>query len=290
MKYSLLLLVWLAFVPISVAQELEFAQWKIKRQVELTGEDGWLNLVGLIWMEVDSPYLEEVNSTTLGFGKNSGSATLGKFEFGQDSVWFEPSELAIKAMTNSTPSKRMLVYPIAYGTGGGVYYKNWKWSIIQRGGNYALRLRDLNHPNLQNFTPTPTFDYNPAYLFAVKLEPKFNQTLEIPNVLGQLITWKVIGVLHFEREGQQFELLVLDELGKLFVLFSDETSALETYPTGRYLYVNPPDVKGMTILDFNYAYNPPCAYTEFATCPIPPKSNRLPFAVPAGEKMPEGHE
>jgi uncharacterized protein (DUF1684 family) len=290
MKYSLLLLVWLAFVPISVAQELEFAQWKIKRQVELTGEDGWLNLVGLIWMEVDSPYLEEVNSTTLGFGKNSGSATLGKFEFGQDSVWFEPSELAIKAMTNSTPSKRMLVYPIAYGTGGGVYYKNWKWSIIQRGGNYALRLRDLNHPNLQNFTPTPTFDYNPAYLFAVKLEPKFNQTLEIPNVLGQLITWKVIGVLHFEREGQKFELLVLDELGKLFVLFSDETSALETYPTGRYLYVNPPDVKGMTILDFNYAYNPPCAYTEFATCPIPPKSNRLPFAVPAGEKMPEGHE
>jgi len=290
MKYSLLLLVWLAFVPISVAQELEFAQWKIKRQVELTGEDGWLNLVGLIWMEVDSPYLEEVNGATLGFGKNSGSATLGKFEFGQDSVWFEPSELAIKAMTNSTPSKRMLVYPIAYGTGGGVYYKNWKWSIIQRGGNYALRLRDLNHPNLQNFTPTPTFDYNPAYLFAVKLEPKFNQTLEIPNVLGQLITWKVIGVLHFEREGKKFELLVLDELGKLFVLFSDETSALETYPTGRYLYVNPPDGKGMTTLDFNYAYNPPCAYTEFATCPIPPKSNRLPFAVTAGEKMPEGHE
>ena len=66
MKYSLLLLVWLAFVPISVAQELEFAHWKIKRQVELTGEDGWLNLVGLIWMEVDSPYLEEVNSTTRG--------------------------------------------------------------------------------------------------------------------------------------------------------------------------------------------------------------------------------
>jgi uncharacterized protein (DUF1684 family) len=290
MKYSLLLLAWLAFVPISVAQELEFAQWKIKRQVELTGEDGWLNLVGLVWMEADSPYLEEVNGATLGFGKISGSATLGKFEFGEDSVWFQPTELAIKAMTNTTPTKRMLVYPIAYDTGGGVYYKNWKWSIIQRGGNYALRLRDLNHPNLQNFTPTPTFDYNPAYRFAVKLEPKFNQTLEIPNVLGQLITWKVIGVLHFEREGQKFELLVLDELGKLFVLFSDETSAFETYPTGRYLYVNPPDAKGMTTLDFNYSYNPPCAYTEFATCPIPPKSNRLPFAILAGEKMPAGHE
>jgi uncharacterized protein (DUF1684 family) len=289
MKYSLLLLAWLAFVPISVAQELEFAQWKIKRQVELTGEDGWLNLAGLFWMEARSPYLEEENSTTLSFAAEASSTTLGKFEFGQDSVWFTGMKSLSQEKNSVPPSKRILVFPMEYGA-GGVYYKNWKWSIIQRGGNYALRLRDLNHPNIQNFTPTPTFDYNPAYRFAVKLEPKFNQTLEIPNVLGQLITWKVIGVLHFEREGQKFELLVLDELGKLFVLFSDETSALETYPTGRYLYVNPPDGKGMTTLDFNYSYNPPCAYTEFATCPIPPKSNRLPFAILAGEKMPAGHE
>jgi uncharacterized protein (DUF1684 family) len=289
MKPWILFFFFLAFAGVSMAQESDFSQWKLKRQAELTGEDGWLNLVGLYWMEADSPYLEEVNSNTLSFGKSSGSATLGKFEFGQDSVWFEPTELAIQNKSNTAQSKRILVYPIAYGTGGGVYYKNWKWSIIQRGGKYALRLRDLNHPNLQNFTPTPTFDYNPAFRFTAKLVPRFNQTLEIPNVLGQLINWKVIGVLQFEREGQQVELLVLDELGKLFILFSDETSALETYPTGRYLYVNPPDGKGMTTLDFNYSYNPPCAYTEFATCPIPPKSNRLPFAVPAGEKMPDGH-
>ncbi|MCM0041460.1 MAG: DUF1684 domain-containing protein [Algoriphagus sp.] len=290
MKSFLVCFFILAFVGISRAQESEFTQWKFKRQAELTGEDGWLNLVGLYWMEVDSPFLEEVNGTTLGFAAKFGSATLGKFDFGKDSVWFEPTEVALQKKSNVAPSKRMLVYPIAYGTGGGVYYKNWKWTIIQRGGNYALRLRDLNHPKLQNFTPTPTFNYNPAFRFTAKLIPKFNQTLEIPNVLGQLISWKVTGVLQFEHEGQKYELLVLDELGKLFVLFSDETSALETYPTGRYLYVHAPDVKGMTILDFNYAYNPPCAYTEFATCPIPPKSNRLPFAVPAGEKMPEGHE
>ena len=290
MKFSFLLLICLSFVGITVAQELEFAQWKIKRKIELTGEDGWLNLVGLIWMEKDAPYLEEVNANTLGFGKISGATTLGKFEFVQDSVWFEPSKLAIQKVPNEALSTRILVYPIGYGSGEGVYYKNWKWTLIQRGGNYALRLRDLNHPNLKNFIPTSTFDYNAAYRFRAKMVPRFNQTLEIPNVLGQLITWKVIGVLQFERAGQQFELLVLDELGKLFVLFSDETSAIETYPTGRYLYVNPPDEQGMTTLDFNYAYNPPCAYTEFATCPIPPKSNRLPFAVLAGELMPEGHE
>jgi len=289
MKYSLLLLCLFAFVSVSLAQEGEFDQWKIKRTAELTGEDGWLNLVGLIWMEAHSPYLEVVNGNALGFAVKFSSSTLGKFDFGQDSVWFEPTELALQKKSNTPQSKRMLVYPIPYGS-GGVYFKDWKWSIIQRGGKYALRLRDLNHPNLKNFTPTPTFDYNPRYRFTAKLQPIFNQTLEIPNVLGQLITWKVIGILQFEREGQKFELLVLDELGKLFVIFSDSTSALQTYPTGRYLYVNPPDAKGMTTLDFNYAYNPPCAYTEYATCPIPPKSNRLPIEILAGEKMPEGHE
>jgi uncharacterized protein (DUF1684 family) len=287
MKTWIFFLSLMAFVGISRAQEADFEQWKIKRTAELTGEDGWLNLAGLFWMEARSPYLEEVNST-LGFAEKAGSATLGKFEIGQDSVWFVGTNLLTQEKNSLSEPNRTLVFPTEYGS-GGVYYKNWKWTIIQRGGNYALRLRDLSHSNLQEFTPTPTFDYNSTFRFPAKLIPLFNQTMDIPNVLGQVISWKVIGVLQFEYEGKGFELLVLDELGKLFVLFSDETSAQQTYPTGRYLYVNPPDIKGMTLLDFNYAYNPPCAYTEFATCPIPPKSNRLPFAVHAGEKVPTGH-
>jgi uncharacterized protein (DUF1684 family) len=288
MKTWIFFLSFMAFVGVSKAQEADFEQWKIKRTAELTGEDGWLNLVGLFWMDAGSPFFEEINSTTLGFAEKAGSTTLGKFEFGQDSVWFVGMSSAIQEKNTVPPSKRILVFPMEYGS-GGVYFKNWKWTIIQRGGNYALRLRDLSHPNLKEFTPTPTFDYNSSFRFQAKLIPRFNQTMDIPNVLGQVITWKVIGVLQFEYEGKDFELLVLDELGKLFVIFSDETSAIETYPTGRYLYVNPPDAKGMTVLDFNYTYNPPCAYTEFATCPIPPKSNRLPFAVHAGERVPTNH-
>ena len=289
MKTWILFWSFIAFAGIASAQESGFEQWKIKRTAELTGEDGWLNLVGLIWMEVDSPYLVEVNATTLSFAEKAGSSTLGKFEFGPDSVWFVASDLVLNEARNEPKQLRKLVFPTEYGT-GGLYYKNWKWSIIKRGGEYALRLRDLNHLRIQEFTATPTFDYNSTFRFSAKLIPRFNQTLDIPNVLGQLISWKVIGVLQFEYEGQDFELLVLDELGKLFVLFSDSTSALDTYPTGRYLYVDPPAANGMTNLDFNFGYNPPCAYTAFATCPIPPKSNRLPFPVLAGEKMPEDHE
>ena len=112
MKYSLLFLTLLAFVSVSVAQEKEFEQWKTNRIAELTGEDGWLNLAGLIWLEDHSPYLEEVNASSLGFSEKSGLATLGKFEIGQDSVWFEPTELALQKKSNTPQSKRMLVYPI----------------------------------------------------------------------------------------------------------------------------------------------------------------------------------
>jgi uncharacterized protein (DUF1684 family) len=164
-----------------------------------------------------------------------------------------------------------------------------KWSVIQRAGKFALRIRDLNHPSLVDFIPTPVFEYNSKYNLPAKFEPRFNETLEITNVLGQLITWKVMGYLHLTWEGRAYRLLALDELGKLFVIFADETSAQETYPTGRYLYVAYPDKTGVTQVDFNFAYNPPCAYTDFATCPIPPKENRLPFSVVAGEKMPLDH-
>lgn len=286
-RYLLMLFSLVAITQVSTAQSADFEHWKEARKAELTGEDGWLNLVGLKWLDANRPYLIENSEASLDFAEKEDANTIGKFEFGSDSIWFAPMPLAIQKDPRLSELGRMLVYPNAYGS-GGVYYKNWKWTIIQRGGSFALRLRDLEHPKINEFQSTPTYDYDPSFRIEAKLEPRFNQTLEIPNVLGQVISWKVIGILHFKFNEQQYELLVVDELGKLFVLFADQTSALETYPTGRYLYVDLPDVKGMTALDFNYAYNPPCAYTDFATCPIPPKLNRLPFSVFAGEKMPEG--
>ncbi|MDA0315696.1 MAG: DUF1684 domain-containing protein [Bacteroidetes bacterium] len=289
MKSCFLFILYFSIASVGSAQQERFEQWKIERQAELIGENGWINLVELIWMNSEKPYLEEIDLKSLGFSKDAGEATLGKFEFGQDSVWFVAYERVQNDSRNALYEKKKLAFPTEYGP-SGLYYKNWKWSIIKRGKEYAFRLRDLKNPKLQDFTPTPTFDYNSTYRFQAKLLPRFNQTLDITNVLGQLISWKLIGVLQFEYEGNDFEILVLDELGKLFVLFSDDTSASQTYPTGRYLYVDPPGANGMTLLDFNFGYNPPCAYTEFATCPIPPRSNRLPFSILAGEKMPEGHK
>jgi uncharacterized protein (DUF1684 family) len=284
-KIVLCFLLFVGLGSLSHAQVQQFETWKLERQAELTGEEGWLNLVDLIWFDEQKAFLNLEGKTRLFLSEKEEQENIGRFSFSGDSVWFTSKTLA---PTQPESQQKQLVFPLPYGT-GGVKVGTWKWSVIQRAGKFALRIRDLNHPSLVDFIPTPVFEYNSKFNLSAKFEPRFNETLDIPNVLGQLITWKVMGYLHFTWEGKPYRLLALDELGKLFVIFADETSAKETYPTGRYLYVAYPDKTGVTQVDFNYAYNPPCAYTDFATCPIPPKENRLPFSVVAGEKMPLGH-
>ena len=284
-KIVLCFLFFVGLGSLSHAQVQQFETWKLERQAELTGEEGWLNLVDLIWFDEQKAFLNREGESRLFLSEKEEQENIGRFSFSGDSVWFTSKTLA---PTQPESQQKQLVFPLAYGT-GGVKVGTWKWSVIQRAGKFALRIRDLNHPSLVDFIPTPVFEYNSKFNLPAKFEPRFNETLDIPNVLGQLITWKVMGYLHFTWEGKPYRLLALDELGKLFVIFADETSAKETYPTGRYLYVAYPDKTGVTQVDFNYAYNPPCAYTDFATCPIPPKENRLPFSVVAGEKMPLAH-
>jgi uncharacterized protein len=286
MKIRLAIL--LCFISlVASAQKEKFESWKIEREHELLQEDGWINLVGLHWIDEQKAYLNQPAKDSLVISDHAGRNNVGSFQFIEDSVWFffNPKTQGSKIQT---PAKT-LVYPLEYGKGGGAYFERWKWTVISRGGQYAMRLRDLEHPGIKNFQHIPYFDYDPNYRVKAFFEPKFNQTMNITNVLGQEIEWNVMGVLKFELAGIPMELTVLDELGKFFVIYSDHTNAHETYPTGRYLFVDYPDRTGNTFIDFNFSYNPPCAFTAFATCPIPPKENRLEVGIKAGEKLPSGH-
>lgn len=277
-----LFLLILGFHTSAQSQEATWSNWKKERVEELTKEDGWLNLIGLLWLDPSKPYFNQITSDSLALSESMNETTIGQFVIQEDSVWFDFNE-------KTDRSNSALVYPLEYGKGGGAYYSHWKWTVIERGGKYGVRLRDLEHPALKNFQELPYYDYDSRFQVQAFFEPKFNQTVLIPNVLGQLIEWKVMGYLSFELEGIKQSLMVLDELGKFFVIFSDETNGHETYPTGRYLYVDYPNASGWTTIDFNYAYNPPCAFSSFATCPIPPKENRMNLEILAGEKSPEGH-
>lgn len=287
-RFAALPLIFLLFIQQANAQVTEFENWKKDRIAELTGEDGWINLSGLLWFDEKNAYLNEISDDSLILSGQAGKRNIGTFQLVNDSVWFFFNPKVAKKSNLQFPAKT-LQYPVSSYAKGGVYFDHWKWTVIQRGGQYAVRLRDLTHPELGKFEGIPVFDYDPSFKVKAFFEPKFNETMEIPNVLGQVIEWKVMGILKFEIGDEKYQLHALDEAGKLFVIFSDETSGQETYPTGRYLYVSYPDKTGMTEIDFNFSYNPPCAFTAFATCPIPPKVNRLPIALKVGEKDPKGH-
>lgn len=265
----------------------DFEKWKADRRSELLAENGWINLIDLIWLDQEKSQLNQISQDSINISSNPTKKNIGTFQFVNDSIWFFFNPKILRKNKLQPPAK-ILQYPTSDYSKGGVYYDRWKWTVIKRGEQFALRLRDLKHQGLADFAGIDYFEYDSTLAVKAFFQPKFNETIEIPNVLGQIIEWKVMGILKFDLHGKPYELTALDEAGKLFVIFSDLTNQEETYPTGRYLYVNYPDKNGNTILDFNFSYNPPCAFTAFATCPIPPKVNRLEVAIQGGEKLPKG--
>jgi uncharacterized protein (DUF1684 family) len=133
----------------------------------------------------------------------------------------------------------------------------------------------------------PNYDIQPDWRIQGRLvKAKPGQTIEIGNVLGQISATPVYGVFEFEREGKRYELIGLGEESSenVWFIFSDRTSGKDTYGAGRFLYSEGLPVDGRLVVDFNKAYNPPCAFSDYATCPLPPQENRLDLAVTAGEK------
>ncbi len=272
-----------SFAQLTHTGEEGFKEWQKEREEEVLNEDGWLNLAGLEWLSDGEFYLNE-KEEKLALETSAESNNLGYFSVGGDSVWFMPSPNIQK---KHGLAAKALQYPEENYGELAVEIGKWKWSVIERGGLFGVRVRNLEHPALDAFEGIPVLEYNPEWNISAKFLPRFNQSIPITNVLGQVNEWNVMGVIQFSYQGKEYELITLEEEGKLWVIFSDESNVEATYPSGRYLYVGYPDSKGNLNLDFNYAYNPPCAFTAFATCPIPPPENRLDFSILAGEMLPE---
>jgi hypothetical protein len=163
-----------------------------------------------------------------------------------------------------------------------------RWFIIKRGRDFGVRLRDLENPAVLQLKEIPRFVVDATWkVDAVWERNDPPKQVYVPTVLGTIDTSWCYGSLAFSLNGQACR---LDPIGNpaqedLFVIFGDQTNGRETYGGGRYLYAKPPDSTNRVILDFNKAYNPPCVFTDFATCPFPPPQNKLPLRITAGEKM-----
>ena len=271
--------------PDSYYQELE--KWKSGRVERLKSKDGWLNLAGLFWLEEGENTFGSGQENTVRFPAHApehiGSYTLsdGKIHFTADqgvSVTREGSiikEIDVKTDKSGEPT--------LLETG------NFAWFIKEQSGKFAIRLRDYEHPAIEEFHGIETYPADMDWIIEARFEA-FDEPMElqIPNIIGTIEKGSCPGILHFKVGGQNLELYPTGSGDHLFLVFADETSGLETYGGGRFLYVSRPGEDGLVSIDFNRAYNPPCAFTPFATCPLPTRENFLSVSITAGEKF-AGH-
>lgn len=267
---------------IDLAHQKDVQAWKTRRDQRLHAEDGWLTLIGLHWLT------EGENAVTL---NKEGVAPVRLTRAGDKNtlhpdptmtVEGKPVAGDVELRNDADPAGPTIVQM------GSV-----RFNVIKRGERYGLRVKDADSPTRTQFKGLEYFPVDPKWRVEARFEayhpPK---RIPITDVTGATSDSISPGSLTFELEGQEYRLDPVLEDGETdyFIIFRDKTSADMTYPAGRYLYAAPAK-DGKVTIDFNKAYNPPCAFTHFATCPLPPLQNRLPLRIEAGEKRyAGGHE
>ena len=260
------------------------AEWRAGRIERLTAPDGWLTLIGLHFLPPGASTVGRAPGN--GIVLAAGPDHLGTVTLGADrTVTFVAADAS--ARVDGRPATKVALVPeTPGGTPTVVSAGTVSCFVIERGGRLALRVRDTASPRRTGFAGIDSFPEDAAWRIEAVWEA-FAEPRELPvtNVLGQVTPEKAPGRAVFQRDGRTHELLAIDEGPDepLFFVFADATTGRETYGAARFLYADRP-VGGKVILDFNRAYNPPCAFTPFSTCPLPPAGNVLPFRITAGEK------
>lgn len=263
-------------------------QWHAKRIARLKTETGWLNLVGLYWLQEGKNTFGSAKDNDIVFPEKA-PAHIGTFILNDSSVTviINPE---VKVTTDSRPVTDMKLKDDLSDSTTVLSYKSFRWFIINRNGRYGVRLRDLDAPLVKEFKGTDTYPVNEKWKVEAKFKPyPAPKVIEIPNIIGSFEKDTVSGKLVFTIDGKSYILDPVSEGNEFFIIFADETNGNETYGAGRFLYTDKPDSSGMVELDFNKAYNPPCAFTKYATCPLPPKDNYLHLKITAGEKKYGNH-
>ena len=258
-------------------------EWSSAREERLTRENGWLNLAGLFWLDEGENKFGSDKSSDIIFPEEAPDFA-GAFIL-EDSIVTVIINDEAPVLIDSQKIKRAELRADISGNPQMMDYKNLRWFLIKRGNQYGIRLRDLNSEAVNNFEGIDRYPVNEEWKIAAEFIP-FDEPrkINIPTILGTIEEDFTPGKLTFIKDGKDFSLLPTSAGEGLFIIFADQTSGEETYGAGRFLYAEKPDSSGSVILDFNKAYNPPCAFSKYATCPLPPKENYLKLRISAGEK------
>ena len=251
-------------------------EWQQQRDKSLRSPDGWLTLVGLFWLKPGNNTIGSAGDNDFVLPRGSAPEHVGTLRLQDGKVTFLKPDGATSTLSYSDEK------PETIHAGSVSFY------IIKRGDRLGVRAKDAASPTLKNFQGMKYFPVDPELHFQAKFISDEKQ-IPILNILGETDMEKSPGVVEFTYRGQNYRLRPVYEGDTLFFLFKDPTNKTETYQAGRMLNTPLPH-DGKVDLDFNHSYNPPCTFTPYATCPLPPKENTLPFPVTAGEmRYGKGH-
>jgi uncharacterized protein len=269
----------------------EINEWDAKRINRLKADDGWLNLVGRFWLEKGESTFGSSKDNDIVVESSKLPEHIGSFFFSDSTVTFKAKD-DVEVLHNGKPVNEIVLIDDQKKDITVLQIGSIKFNLIVRDTLYGIRFRDLNSDLVKNFNGVERFDIDESWKITARFEA-YNpvKQIDVPNVLGQISKEKCPGAVVFERDGKTYQIDAVDEGDdKLFLIIADQTSGDETYGGGRFMYVKKPDSTGTILLDFNKAYNPPCVFTKYATCPLPPQQNYLKLKIEAGEKVyGEGH-
>ncbi len=267
------------------AHAREVAAWRAQREAGLRKPEGWLSLVGLFWLkEGENRFGSDPGNTVL-LPEGRAPALAGTLVRRGDAVRLAAAPGVTVRIDGQEVETADLVSD-EVGKPTVVELGPLSFFLIQRGERLGVRVRDTASPVLAAFHGLDSYPVDAAWRVDARFEPyQPPKPVAVPNILGDVEEQTSPGAVVFERHGATHRLDALEggEDGSLFLIFADPTNQAETYGAGRFLDTAPPR-DGRVAVDFNQAYNPPCAFTAFATCPLPPRQNRLALAVRAGEK------
>jgi hypothetical protein len=270
---------------VSYVQSVE--AWRAQREADLKADDGWLTLVGLFWLQEGVNRVGSAPGSEVSLAPGSAPPAVGTITFHDRVARFNPASGAdVRINGKPASSQTLRPQPGDYDvvTSGSV-----TMFVIKRGDRYGVRVKDANSAQRRDFPGLRWYPIREEYRVTARfIAHPAPASIMIANVLGAIEPWPTPGEVVFTLGGRVFTLHpVLDgpDAKELFVIFRDGTTGSDTYPGGRFLYTEMPK-NGEVVLDFNKAHSPPCAFTPFATCPLPPKENALPVRIEAGELNP----
>jgi len=258
-------------------QQIE--QWRSEHQRQLTADDGWLTVVGLDWLKEGDNRVGADPSSEVPLPPGSAPQRVAVISFHAGKAMLHPVA-GVPLLLNGKPAG-----VTALRADDDVLALNrLRFYLIQRGDKVGVRLKDNDSAARKHFQGLSWYPVDRSW----SVEAKFTawttpHALSFHNTIGQLEKESSPGYVTFQKAGGEYRLEPMIDDGKLFFVLRDATSGKTTYGASRFLYADQPK-NGKVLLDFNKAENPPCAFTAYATCPLPPPENRLALAITAGEK------